>query len=435
LVVTPDKFLARLNPGEAELAAYYQGHQAEFRQPERVKVNYLLLRPQDFLDRVKLTPEEVKNYLAEHTEEFYRPTVVRARQLLLTVSPKATAEERQKVEKLAQDLLERARSGEDFSRLAQQYSQDGRTRDRGGELGEVKRSEAQPEWAKVAFALKAGEVGLASTPQGFHLILVEEIKEKEKLPDAEAQARDRLREVKSRALAQETAQKAWEALPRSSLGEVAKKFGLTPKETPLLALKDPLPELGGYSKFNQAALKLKPGEIGRVLELPQCFIVLQGVDRRAEYLPPLPEVKEKVREAVKRQQAKGEAEKEAARLLDNLKKGEPLNRVAAQTGLSLNQSEPFTRFQGFLGQPLAEALTSAAFQLSSQQPYPAQPLFWKDKYYVLAFKARTAPNQEEFAREEDQLRKAALEQKREQIFTGWLNAERRRAKIKIYELL
>lgn len=434
LTVSPERFLSRVNPGEAELSQYYQDHPAEFRQPDRVKVKYLFFRAQDFLDRVKLPPEEVKNYLAEHGEEFSRPTVIKARQVFLAVSPQATAEERQRVEQQAQELLDRARAGEDFAQLAKAYSQDERTREKGGDLGYLKRGQLQPQWEEVAFSLRPGEVALASTSQGFHLILVEEVKERETLPDAEARAGQRLRGEKSRRLAQETAQKAWEDLSRASWAEVAQKYGVTSKESPLFTMKEPLPELGAQPQFNRAALQLKPREISRVVELPEGFAILQGVERLPEHQPPLDQVKDKVREAVKRQQARKQAEQEAGRLLERLGKGEPLSQVAAQVGLTVKESDFFTRHQGFLGQPLAESLTSAAFQLSGQHPYPGQPIFWKDKYYLLAFKARQAPDPAEFAKDQDKLKMSALEYKREQIFAAWLSAERQRAKIKIYEI-
>ena len=370
VTVPPERFLSRVNPGEAELSQYYQDHPAEFRQPDRVKVKYLFFRAQDFLDRVKLPPEEVKNYLAEHGEEFSRPMVIKARQVFLPVSPKATAEERQRVEQQAQDLLDRARAGEDFAQLAKAYSQDERTREKGGDLGYLKRGQLQPQWEEVAFSLRPGEVALASTSQGFHLILVEEVKEREKLPDAEARAGQRLREERSRRLAQETAQKAWEDLSRASWAEVAQKYGITLKESPLFSLKEPLPELGALPQFNRAALQLKPREISRVVELPEGFAILQGVERLPEHQPPLEQVKDKVREAVKRQQARKLAEVEAGRLLERLGKGESLSQVAAQVGLTVKESDFFTRHQGFLGQPLAESLTSAAFR---QRRYPTMP--------------------------------------------------------------
>ncbi len=434
LVVSPDRFLARLNPGEAEGARYYQDHQEEFRTPARVKVNYLLFRTRDYQDRVKVSPAEGDDYLKEHADEFLRPKVIRARQLMLTVPPKATPGQRQRVAEQAQDLLAKARAGEDFSQLARALSQDARTRREGGDLGYLKRGQSKPEWEKVAFALKPGQVGLASTPQAFYLIKVEEIKETEKDPDAAQRAVQTLKEDKARRLAQEAAQEARGELGRASFAEVGKKYGVTPRETPLLAQNDPVPDLGVQPLFNQAALQLKAGELSRVVDLPLGFAVLKALESQPEEIPPLARLKDQVREALKREQAKREAEQEAARLLARLRQGEPLARAAAQAGLPVNDSDFFTRFPGFLGQPKAESLTAAAFLLSTNNPYPPEPLLWQDKYYLLAFKARRAPDPAEFKKEQDKLTREALEHKRQLLFANWLDQERRRAKIKVFEL-
>ena len=434
LVVSPDRFLARLNPGEAEVERYYQDHQDQFRTPAKVKVSYLLFRTRDYQDRVKVSPAEGDDYLKEHADEFLRPKVIRARQLLLTVPPKATAGQRQRVAEQAQDLLAKARAGEDFSQLARALSQDARTRREGGDLGYLKRGQSKPEWEKVAFALKPGQVGLASTPQAFYLIKVEEIKETEKAPDAAERAVQTLKEDKARRLAQEAAQEARGELGRASFTEVGKKYEVTPRETPLLAQNDPVPDLGVQPLFNQAALALKGGELSRVVDLPLGFAVLKALESQPEELPPLARLKDQVQEALKREQAKREAEQEAARLLARLRQGEPLARAAAQAGLPVNDSDFFTRFPGFLGQPKAESLTAAAFLLSHENPYPPEPLLWQDKYYLLAFKARRAPDRAEFKKEQDKLTREALEHKRQLLFANWLDQERRRAKIKVFEL-
>ncbi len=434
LVVSPDRFLARLNPGEAEVERYYQDHQDQFRTPAKVKVSYLLFRTRDYQDRVKVSPAEGDDYLKEHADEFLRPKVIRARQLMLTVPPKATPGQRQRVAEQAQDLLAKARAGEDFSQLARALSQDARTRREGGDLGYLKRGQSKPEWEKVAFALKPGQVGLASTPQAFYLIKVEEIKETEKDPDAAQRAVQTLKEDKARRLAQEAAQEARGELGRASFADVGKKYGVTPRETPLLAQNDPVPDLGVQPLFNQAALQLKAGELSRVVDLPLGFAVLKALESQPEEIPPLARLKDQVREALKMEQAKREAEQEAARLLARLRQGEPLARAAAQAGLPVNDSDFFTRFPGFLGQPKAESLTAAAFLLSHENPYPPEPLFWQDKYYLLAFKARRAPDPAEFKKELDKLTREALEHKRQLLFANWLDQERRRAKIKVFEL-
>ena len=434
LVVGPERFLAKLHPSEAEVARYYQDHQEQFRTPARAKVNYLLFRTQDYLDRVKLTPAEVEDYVNRHAEEFLRPTMIRVRHLLLTLPPQPTREKRQEMAKKAQELLAKARAGEDFAQLARAHSQEGRTREAGGDLGYVKRGQNLPEWEKVAFSLKPGQVGLADTPKGFFLIRVEEVKETEKAPDAAPQAASRLKQDKAKTLAKEAALEARGELGRASFAEVGKKFGLTPKETPLLALKDPVPDLGLLPAFSQAALQLKVGELSRVVDLPLGFAVLKSLEYQAEQVPPLEKINPQVREALKRQQAQKEAQQEAARLLARLQKGEPLTQVAAQAGLPVQDSNFFSRFPGFLGQSKAGALTGAAFLLTPENPYPPEPLPWQDKYYLLAFKARQAPPPAEFHKEKEQLQKGFLENKKKLLFAAWLETERSRAKIRIFEL-
>ena len=117
------------------MARYYQENEAEFRLPDRARVNYLIFRTKDYLNRVKLTPTAVEDYLKEHQDEYTRPRVIRARQILLTLPPKATDAERRQAAQKAQELLGKARAGEDFAGLARAHSQDAASRDKGGDLG------------------------------------------------------------------------------------------------------------------------------------------------------------------------------------------------------------------------------------------------------------------------------------------------------------
>jgi peptidyl-prolyl cis-trans isomerase D len=434
LELSPERFMAKQHPGDAEVARYYQEHQDAFRQPARARVNYLVFRPKDFLDRVQVSSTDAANYLSEHYDEFTRPKVIRVRQLFLKLPAKAGPAEKQQVAKQAQELQEKAMAGEDFAQLAQAHSQDEASKAKGGDLGLVSRGQHPPEWDKVAFALKPGTVGLAATLQGIYLIKLEEIKEKEQVPDAQALVTKRLQGEKAKNLVREAAQQARGEWSGNAVPEVAKKYGVTPRETPLISLRDPVPGLGALPSFNQAALKLKPKEISKVVDLPDGFAVLQGVEHQPDHVPPLEKIKDQVRQVVKKEIAKKAAEQEAARLLAELRKGKPLAQVAAQAGLTVKDSDYFTRFQGFLGQASASEATTAAFQLSAQHPYPAQPLAVKDGYYLLAFKGRRPPDQEEMHRELDQLKSQFLQQKRQVIFASWLESERQRAKIKVYEI-
>jgi len=263
---------------------------------------------------------------------------------------------------------------------------------------------------------------------------MEEVKETEKIPEAETRLRQRLKQEKAETLAQEAAKEARAVLSQDTAAEVAKKYGGSLKETPLISQKDQVPGLGPAPAFNQAALQLKPGEVSRVVELPDGFAVMKFLEYQAENLPPFLQIKDQVVQQVKKQGAMKDAEQEATRLLARLRKGEPLAQVAVAAGLPVKESGFFTRFEGFEGQRQAEAFTGAAFLLSREHPYPDRPLAWKESYYLLAFKERRPADQAELQKNWEKLKTQLLEDKKQMILVSWLEAERRRAEIKEYEL-
>ncbi len=111
----------------------------------------------------------------EQVQAFYRQLAPRihASHILLQLDAGADAE---KVEATRQQIVQlRARitAGEDFAALARQFSQDSRAAE-GGDLGYFSRESMVPEFADVAFSLKAGAISEpVRTPYGWHLIKVE----------------------------------------------------------------------------------------------------------------------------------------------------------------------------------------------------------------------------------------------------------------------
>ena len=78
-------------------------------------------------------------------------------------------------------------------------------------------------------------------------------------------------------------------------------------------------------------------------------------------------------------------------MLVRLRKGEPLAKLAAQMGLTVQDSGFFTRPQGLPGHPQARSLTTAAFTLTPSHPYPDDPITLNGENFLLAYKERRQP--------------------------------------------
>jgi parvulin-like peptidyl-prolyl isomerase len=139
----------------------------------------------EYLDKVVAAdvtvPEtDMKKYYREHEKDFLLPESVKARQIFFEVPKDATPEVKGKARAKAEELLAMLGKGEDFAKLAKEYSQDADTAAKGGEIGWVSPGKTNSkEFEKALFSLKAGETsGVVETPFGFHIVKIDERREK-----------------------------------------------------------------------------------------------------------------------------------------------------------------------------------------------------------------------------------------------------------------
>jgi len=96
---------------------------------------------------------------------------IKARHILIRIKAGKEIE----AKKLAEDLLEKIKKGEDFAALAKKYSEDPGSKNSGGELGFFSTGMMVKPFEYLAFSLKVGEFGgPVKTDFGYHIIKVED---------------------------------------------------------------------------------------------------------------------------------------------------------------------------------------------------------------------------------------------------------------------
>ena len=137
----------------------------------------------EIIGKINLTEKDFQAYYDTHKKEFENPEMVRARHILVAVKPDATPEQKEAAKKKAEELLAKAKAGEDFAKLASDNTDDPGSKAKGGDLGFFTQGSMVGKFEQAAFALKPGEVsGVVETEFGYHIIKQEERKAAEQQP-------------------------------------------------------------------------------------------------------------------------------------------------------------------------------------------------------------------------------------------------------------
>jgi peptidyl-prolyl cis-trans isomerase D len=423
-----DKFREGLEATDAELSAYYEAHKNELKIPEKRKVKYALVDMQAIRDRIQISPQDIQRSYEDNLQQYSTPEQVRASHILLKTEGKDDAA----VKKQAEELLAKVKAGADFAQLATKYSEDDASKLKGGDLDFFPKGQMVPEFDKVAFSMKPGDISdLVKTQYGYHIIKVTDKKAASTKPleEVRAQIEDQLKWERAQAEAQRIADEVAPKLKTpADLDSVAKGRGLKVGESGLFSKDEPIGGLGVAPAVAERAFELKEGEVSEPIRTPQGFAFVTVTGRQDSYVPKLDEVKARVRDEVLKKKAVDVARQRAATIGAQMKSGD-FNAAAKAAGLEVKTTEFIAR-----GAPIGDAGASPAIDaVAFTLPVGgvSDPIVTDNATVIVKVLERQDPAPSDIGSAKATLKTELLNEQRNRFYASYMNKARERMKVNV----
>jgi peptidyl-prolyl cis-trans isomerase D len=301
--------------GDEEIKKYYDENASEFKLPPMVKARYVTVPFGSVAEQPPVTDEQVERYYNDRRRQFTHEKRVHARQILIKADGKDGEKAGSEAQALADKIVASLKKGRDFAALARKYSQDEKTKKKGGDLGYKESRELPQAIASKAFAMKEGEVSdVIQTPGGYYIVKVEgfqnpgirpldEVKQQLKSVMERDRKERALEEVKRTAYAR-AVDVSLALVDTPKLDDVAKKYSLEIQET------EPFAERGAAKdvprgEFVKTAFNTEIGSFSDIVEIPRegyCIIVPK--EKTEERTKSLDEARAEIVKKLKEQKAK-----------------------------------------------------------------------------------------------------------------------------------
>ena len=209
-----------------------------------------------------------------------------------------------------------------------------------------------------------------------------------------------------------------------SFETVAAEHQLEVKETGFFARQEAIPEIGLSYEFSNTAFSLEIGELSNIIETPQGYFIIKVKGKRESYIPPLEEVKEKLKLALVEEKSWEIAKTEGGKTLSQIKEliqKENLSflKAAEKLSLEVKQTEEFTRTSYIAGIGQSGEFAQGAFSLNSGEV--SNLITVPNGYAILSLKDIVPIDQEKFAQEKEVYSQRVLARKKASYFKDWMD--------------
>ncbi|HVV68358.1 MAG TPA: SurA N-terminal domain-containing protein [Gammaproteobacteria bacterium] len=352
LILPQTFFLKNVKVSDADVQAYYASHKQNFMTNEQLSIQYIELSGDQVSKKIPVTEQEIQQYYQDNKATFTSPTQWQIAHITVKLpenaDPKALSAAQTKINSIAQQI----QSGQDFAKMALQFSDDKATAISGGVVGWVSSAQQTPQMAKVVQTLSPGQVSAPfKTADGFELIKLLAVKKGEALPleAARTQVENTLRRQKAeQLLADQSDQLANLTYTNpDTLKVAADALGLPIQTSELFTRKGSDSGLTANPKIVNAAFSdnvLKQHNNSDVITVDsQTLVVLRVAQHKPPMVRPLAEVQASIRNDLTAEFARKAAMQAGEKIIQDLQQGIPKDQIALPQGLTFTQKTAITR--------------------------------------------------------------------------------------------
>lgn len=386
-----------INPSDADLQAFFKQNAARYANaiPETRKLQFISFEDANVPGgKSQVTDAEIQAYYNQHQDQYKVPEEVKTRHILIAVPKGASAQADAAAKAKAEDVLKQLQGGAKFADLAKKYSDDPGSKDQGGELPMIPTSSLDPAYAKAAMALNPGQTsGLVRSQFGYHIIQTEQKQpaHTKALAEVKDQISQQLQAQKDAAAAQNYANQLASEAKSKGMAATAAAHNLKLQTTDYIGRDGVIGTLADSSQVLSAAFSAPKNGPPQSASTGEGYAIFQVLDVKAAHAPDFTDWKPHVLDDYRAEKAPELLNQQLIKLSDAAKKDGGLKKAAATMNIPVKTSDlvgrqdqvtdlgamsgqaavAFDLPQGGISGPIDEGPNGAVLQITEkQQPTP-----------------------------------------------------------------
>ena len=379
------------------------------------------------------TDEVLRAYFEQNKDKFKADERYRIEAVRLSRAPSPADETyvRSRLEALRQEIVA---GGKPFAQMAKEWSQDLANAELGGDLGWFGRGRMDPSFEAAAFALAEGQVSPpVRSAFGYHLIQVdgkrreagaEEVSARHILLRVEPSyaTLDSLNALSDSLYAKATASK--------SLAGAARGLGLAVISPPPFGKRESITGLGFNSAVKAKVERMEAGQISKAFQARDADYLVQVLEVLPAGSGDFAGQREAILRAWREDQQRQIARQKVTALKSAIDSGRSLRDAATQLGLTVVQSEPFSRRDYVPGVGREGAFQITAFLLNPGQV--SGVIEAQEGAYILQVLDKPESSKEDWLTESPRIRERLLGAAQQRYFVSWMESLKQRFPVEDY---